>query len=421
MSRRLDRIAGAGLSGGKIDGRLQSIRLKVETVVNKAKNKALQYSDTAKKLSSAIDNSSEREENVIPQTDGVLVKVKVTLKDLQEKLKFAFNAKKSFCILHALLREPITPPVIINIMVFGIMIFAESLINTGFFYSSGLTANPVDSFTISFLISICNVMASCVGGFFIGRYLQYGKNAADKNQFLGTRLTARFLQVIFFAVMGFFHVTIGLVRSQETLAKVHHSIAAYSDLIHTPEAVLLVIIGVCLSIIAWHKSKSAFSDAYPNFGAYQLNIDTVREAIEDFQEDANDEIEAVFDEAIDASDDNQNRHHKAIQSYNKTVSQSHAAYRDLENSVSDAEGQLAADTAQILDIYSASGGDAYKDFDLEKHCSFQGYLDIELPEFLPMPEKTSQHKSNLNEAKAKALERLANLFANNTNSNDGEK
>jgi uncharacterized protein YxeA len=417
----LDRIAAAGLNNSPIDGELLEIKTKAESLVTKAINKVLKCNDDAKKLSSTISESKESQKSIIPQADGMIAKIIMNLDSLIKAFNKAVKGKKSYQDLHGLIHEPINPNALINIMVFGIMVFGESLINTGFFQNAHMTATPVAAFMISILISLTNVMASCVGGFFIGRRLNYGINAKDKNQFLITRLIARFSQLIFITTMGGFHLTIGLVRTQETLSKIEHSMAAYSELLHTPEAIFLILIGVCLSVISWHKAQSAFSDPYINYGEKQKAIEQSHEEIEDSHEDATDEIETFFDDAISADNEYQEQHQDTVESYNKVVSKSHTTYLNLEKIVSHAEGQLATETSQILDVYSASGGDKYDDFDIKKHCSFQDYLDIELPEYLPVPEKSSRNKDALNEAKAMALERIATLFTNNTNLNIGEK
>ena len=54
--------------------------------------------------------------------------------------------------------------------------------------------------------------------------------------------TARgWLLFLFIGLLGYFHMTVGLVRASESLEKVHHSLTNYIYVITTPEALFLVL------------------------------------------------------------------------------------------------------------------------------------------------------------------------------------
>ncbi len=406
------RISAEALGGGQINGELARRRAEAEKPLAVERNKVQGRCDEAQKLGAEIGAVGEDCNVSDAKADGVLNSVKLLIQDLQDAVKRAWKAKEAFRMEHGLLREPISPSVFMNVMVLCIMIFGEAFINAGFLQNAHMTATPASALLVSGLISATNIIANCVGGFFIGRWLNYGANAVDRNapEFRNVRWVSRILQVMFIGVMGFLHGTIGLVRSQESLTGVHHSLFAYYKLLHTPEAVLLVILGVCLSVIAWRKGLSSFSDPYPHYGAYQKALNDAREALLDLQDELNEQIEDAFEDEIERSDKSQKDHQKSIQAYNKAVNHCAEAHRALVKKVSMAEQKLATDTAQILDAYRASGGVPDPNFNLAKHSSFQHFLNIKLPEFLPATESSSNNEK-LNVAKAKALERLGALFS----------
>ena len=410
------RISAEALGGGQVNGELARLRAEAERPLTVERDRLQGRCDEALNLGSEISIAGEDCGSSHAKADGILISGKLLIQDLQDAVKRALQVKESFRMGHGILRDPIDPPVFLNVMLLGSMIFGEAFINAGFLNNAHMTATPAAALLVSSLISATNIVASCCGGFFIGRWLKYGAHAVNPNapEFRNARWFSRILQMAFICVMAFFHLTIGLVRSQETLTYVHHSLAAYLELSHTPEAMLLVIMGVCLSIIAWSKGLSSFSDPYPHYGAHQKALNHAREALLDLQDDLNEQIEDVFESAIEDADKAQNNHKESVQDYNKAVKDCATSHRVLVKKVGMAEQKLASDTAQILDTYRASGGALDPGFDLKRHGSFQDFLNIELPTFLPVPEPGS-HSETLNAGKAKALEQFGGLFSGDVN------
>ncbi len=417
---KLQQIAAEALGGASINGKLARCRANAESELVKNKAELQQLCDAAKAKRVAIDDVDESPLAIVnAKTDAVLASGRVLLQGKKEALTQAVRTKEAFRMLHGILRDPEEPSILLNVVVFGTMIFGEAFINAAFFQNAHLTATPSAALLISVLISATNILASCCGGFFIGRWLNYGINAVehDAAEFRNMRHRARIFQIIIIGVIGFLHLSVGLVRSQETLTKIDHSLSAYGDLLHTPEAVLLVIMGICLSLIAWHKGKSTFSDPYPNYSAHQKAVIDASEAILDLQEDLHEQLEDVFENGIEQSAKTTRKHQKSIQKFNEAVEECMAAHRELVSSISLAESELTANTALILDSYRASGGELGTS--VKPDVSFQKLLAVDLPELLPTSEQSSQ-SANLNAAKAAALERLGALFTDFLTPDNGE-
>lgn len=415
-----ERTSASALGGATIHGDLAQMQSAIEAPLA-AQKSALQKlcdeatqryalitganSDAAKAARRAHISALER------QSDGVLATGALLLAEKKVTLSRAVRFKEAYRMLHGLVREAAEPSAAISAMVLGIMVFGEALINAAFFQNAYMVATPTAALLTSTLISATNILASALAGFFIGRKLNYGRSAIERDapEFRRVRLRARLLLAGCIAAIGFLHLTVGLVRSQETLSAVHHSLAAYGELLNTPEAVLLVITGLCLSALAFFKGMTAFSDPYPHYGAYQRAINEAQEELLDLQEDLTDQIGEIFDQAEEADANAHKERRAKVKAHNALVQRCHSAHRDLAKNIALAKRRLAAQTAQLLDTYRASGGKA----DLEMaqaDQAFEGYLNASLPESYPMP-GTGGKDAALLAARARALERLGALFS----------
>ena len=104
-----------------------------------------------------------------------------------------------------------------------------------------MTASPVTALTVSGLISLTNISLSCVGGFFIQRYVHFGAHTAnpDAPEYKRVRIRAKTQRIVFIGLMIGFTITIGLVRSQARLEEIAHSLSAYLTLMtHLADAIL---------------------------------------------------------------------------------------------------------------------------------------------------------------------------------------
>ena len=410
-----DHIQTAAINGTRIDGELAKIRANVEVMLAEQKDALQRDCDNLKSVDASINQAQSTLVETTVQVDAVLVTGRSDLSEADGRIKRSETCKQSFQNHHSLPLDPVKPSIALNVMIFFIMAIVEGFFNASFFIAASMTATPTAALFISFTFSVANILLSACGGFFIGRWKNYGAHALDSDapEFRNARLRAKLLFIIFLVVMSFFHLTIGLVRTQETLHAVEHSLSAYKALLHTPEAVLLVLIGVCLSVISYAKSQSAFSDSYPNYSKHERAVTKARNHKSELQDDLVEQVSGMFDDAVTQVQSANKADEKAVKAHNAVVDKCYKAHRQLTKDTSQAESRLTSKAAQLLDIYRGAGRDVSADFDLKAYCSFKDFIAVDLPAYLHAPDRTSQIE-HLNEAKVMALERLAKLISNHS-------
>jgi hypothetical protein len=407
-----DYIQTAAINGTRIDGELAKHRADAEIELAEQKDALQRDCDHLKSVEASISQTLNEQAQTTAQVDAVIVTGQADLNEADERVERADGCKKAFQNHHSLPHDPIKPPKFLNVMIMSIMAIAEGFINASFFMAASMTATPTAALFVSFTFSAANILLSACGGFFIGRWLNYGAHALDSDapEFRNARLRSKALFIVFLIVMFFFHLTIGLVRTQETLHAIEHSLGAYWELLHTPEAVLLVLIGVCLSVITYHKSKSAFADPYPNYSRHDNAVTQARNDKTDIQDELIERVNDTFDTSIDEVKQATKDDEKTVKAHNKAVDRCYKAHRQLTKDISQAESRLTSQATQLLDIYRGAGRDIEADFDLKTFCDFSAFITVDLPAYLPAPDRTAQIEQ-LNEAKVMALERLAKLIS----------
>ena len=332
-----------------------------------------------------------------------------------EAVRQAEGGLKAFKLHHGLDREPIEPEVLRNALILAIIVFGEAGINTGFFYTAHMVGGPLAALMVSFLISLTNVAVSASAGYFIGRWLNYGLHAMD-----GDRLTLRLLRLaircLFIAsltVVGFLHLTVGLVRSQESLDVIQHGVSAYWGLVTSPEAVFLVLTGLCMSALSFHKGRIAFADPYPGYGERYRAVLAAYDHLYDVKDDTADEVEAVFDDTLDEAGRGWKRQDRAINRHVKAVNACLSEQRRLAREVAGAEDAMRVQVARIAAQHRAAQGEEAPNVPdgLDHLSAFSSFLEaFDPPPFFHPPDRTAQ-KELWEAARAAALERLDALFA----------
>ena len=332
-----------------------------------------------------------------------------------EAIRHAEGSLKAFKLHHGLDREPIEPEVLRNALILAIVVFAEAGINTGFFYTAHMVGGPLAALMVSFLISLTNVAVSACAGYFIGRWLNYGLHAMDGDR-LGLRLLRLAIRCLFIAsltVVGFLHLTVGLVRSQESLDVIQHGFSAYWGLATSPEAVFLVLTGLCMSALSFAKGRIAFSDPYPGYGERYRAVLAAYDALHDTYEDTAEEVEAVFDDTLDQAGREWKRQDRAIKRHAKAVNACLSEQRRLAREVAGAEDAMRVQIARIATQHRAARGEDTPTVPdgLDHLSAFSAFLDdFEPPPFFHPSDRAAQ-KELWEAARAAALERLDALFA----------
>lgn len=216
--------------------------------------------------------------------------------------------------------------------------------------------------------------------------------------------------------MVFFHTTVGLVRTQESIEAVSHSLSSYLHMLQTPEAIFLILIGACMSVVAFHKGVHSFDCPHPEIGRLQRAEEAAKQEVQVAYEFYQNEITACFGDAEKALHTPVADKKKSVEQYNKAVSACHEARRQLEQTVRDSETQCRGKLAELITAYGCISGEEQSiPVDaLKCMVSFEKYLDVEIPAYRSVPEDNS-YKSELLLEKNQAVKRLAEIFQNAIN------
>ncbi len=374
-----------------------------------------QRCDKAKALSTQSEQFPRPDQCSKTRAKGVIDGCAVILRTKHESVRDAFETKETERQRYGISRDPYQPDVIGNSLTLGIMVSIESFMNMGFLNNAYMVATAQAALLTAMLISLTNVIVSACAGFFIGRRLNYGSLAIDSNssQFRKTRLWAKFTFCIYLVVIAFFLLSIGLVRSQENLSEIAHSLQAYLELLHTPEALLLVLISACMSAISFYKGMRGFADPHLHYGECALAIENAQEDLADYQDEIQETIEDFFDDAAAEIQDHHKSSVKSINRYNTAVSACHEAYRTLSKEINNAQSQLKSEAISMISSFKKSGGKLETDFNLEALCQFDQFTGIILPEFQTLPD-ISPSTGQLEAERAECLSRLEEVFGAET-------
>jgi len=351
-------------------------------------------------------------QSIIQKLDSVIIATEQTLQQKAHTLHQALQAEKAFSVIHNLIDKSATPNPVISLLLMGICVFIDAGVNSSFLYNAHMVSGPFAALLVSFLISLTNVVLAVCGGYYIGRFLNYGARStdADTQEIRTVRDRAKWQFKVFIGVMAFFILTVGLVRSTESLDRIGHSLAHYEELLVTPEAIFLVLLNICIAVFSFHKGKTGFSHPYGDYSTYQQSVTAAHEDLYQSYEDFVEEIEDACDSVEDDAQDQITAQSKAIKEYNKKVAECHQAYRELEEATRAAENEFSASVTRIISTHAVlEGKDIPVPEGLLNHFPFNDVNGIELPEFYH-PSHRSENDPALAKAKAATLKRLSDVL-----------
>jgi len=324
----------------------------------------------------------------------------------------AVQAEKGFSTEHNLTNKSSQPNPTVTSLQIAIGVFFDAGMNSSFLYNAHMVAGPFAALLVSFTFSLTIVVTCACAGYFIGRFLNYGKNSTDPDipEFKKIRNRAKWLFRIFIGVMIFLILTIGLIRSTESLDDIQHSLTHYIDLLTTPEAVFLILLNICIAVFSFHKGRTGFAHPYGDYSSYQIGIINTREDLQQTYTDYVEEIEDICETVESDAGIQDKNQKKSIALHNKKVSACHQAYRALEQAVQSAKSRFSADITKIVHTQSVITGKSENLPDgLLEQFSFSDVTNVALPDFY-QPPKGRDNKAALTKAKADALRRLSKLF-----------
>ena len=419
----IDWAVAQALGGQQIDGELYRLRAEHEARLRSTQAELEAQCANTEALRTECGENLEIPNDPVQEAAGILAKAQTALADKKEDLQRARQTREAYRLRHGLTRMPVDPSTVQNLLFLAIVIFVEAGINASFFQNAYMVASPFAALLLSVLISITNVSVSTCAGYFIGRWLSYGRDAADANapEFIAIRRRAMVLFCGFLAVIAVFHITVGLVRATETLDHIRHNLANYQAVLTTPEALFLILTGACLSALAYHKGQHAFADPYPGYGQRQRAVQAVQDEIFDLYDESAQEIEDCFADAHDAIKKHARKQQRACQQYNKAVRHCVTARRNLERGIGRAESELRMQVAQLATAHLSSRGrkSVIIEQALDHLVQFNGFLDAELPPYVQArPDPALQ--TEFAQAKSEALARLSALFQDIVDPHSGE-
>ncbi len=418
-----ERTALQAVIGQKLDGQFQKLLSEYERPIQQKLFDLKRKCAEAEKLSPDL---AVKEAVPLRQSDDLEYLYTCAEQDLNDKIQvhnFTSKSLQAAQLQHGYVGTGSDKSVVQAVLILLVMVFGEALVNAAFFSNAHMVAGPAAALLTSFLISMTNVAASACAGFFVGRYLNYGSNALGSNDtyFRKKRTKAKYQFFGFIALMVFFHLTVGLVRAQETIEAVSHSPLAYLQLLQTPEAIFLILMGGCMSVIAFHKGIHSFDCPYPELGRLQRAEAAAKDDVQDALEFYQDEITAYFQGAEKEIESPMKSQKKTVDRFNKAVTSCQESRRQLEQSVREAETHCRGELAELITSYRCiAGEDQEVPIEmLQRMVSFEKYLDVEIPAFRSPPEIAS-HKSELLLEKNQAVNRLTSIFQNATHTFGGK-
>jgi len=410
---KYDRAVAQGLGEQSLDAALYELRRGHEKALIRIKGQLKEACCKAEQLRSDIDEQGVPEIDISHEIEALLAQAESELNGKSKACERAAQILEAFRLRHGLTRIAAAPQVVISGMVLSLLGFIETAVNASFFANAHMVAGPFASLLTSGMISLTNISVSALGGFLIGRWMDYGRNAEDANdpEFLIPRMRARIALVIFVCILFLLHMTVGLVRATESFDVVNHGLSSYALVLTTPEALFLVMTGSCLSVLAYRKGKYAFDDPYPGYGSRYRALQTLRDEVVDSYEEFRERIEDRFEEVERDATKAAKSCSKALIRYNDAVESCHAVARKVEQAVNQAESIMRMQVAQLASHHRAARGrsSAVSHSELEQLLIFDGYL----PESLPQPAQdklTQAHQERFVTQKAGALERLSRHF-----------
>lgn len=382
-------------------------------------NEVLALCEEADHLRGEINVTHEHDEPPTAQIEGVLAEAALEFPQKARTLHQAEQAEKAFCTTHNLIDKNINPNALISFLLMAICVFADAAVNSSFLYNAHMVSGPFAALLISFLISLTNVVTCACAGYFIGRFLHYGNNSTDPDapEFKTIRDRAKWQFKVFIGVMGLFLLTIGLVRSTESLDRIGHSLAHYHEFLVTPEAIFLVLLNICIAVFSYHKGRSGFVHPYGNYSKYQQAVIAAREDLHGTYAEYIEEIEDICVTAQDASKAQDKAQAKSIERYNKKVTQCHNAQRELEQATYTAQSGFTAAATKLVNTLSVISGKSESiSGDVLEQFSFDDITVPDLPDFYQSPKNDRRNKAALATARKDALERLSEAFKHVTQS-----
>lgn len=175
---------------------------------------------------------------------------------------------------------------------------------------------------------------------------------------LVTNTGARFRKTRIAALIGttftvisvtFVTLSVGLIRSQETLHP-DHSLAAYIAVFANPSSALLFAFGGVLSIAGFYKGMKVFSDPYPGYSDIQRAVTETVDDAGNLCEQAKDDIEELADAELRKLDQLEKQYTKKLVPVRQAKAEFDTALISYKHEVKAGESDLRSYAQHFLSV-----------------------------------------------------------------------
>ena len=271
----LDFTMAQGAAGGTVEAQYFQIKSQVEEPLNAlhAKVSAVRPEIEKSRVEAEFIPAEANDTEVV--VSDVLTTAGSSIEEGKKQVEQSVQNCTGYRLRNGISDCPNIPDTVKSIIILGSYCVIETMVNAGFLNNAYMVAGPVEAMMSAGLISLTNVAVSTAAGYFILRWLFWGLHSAEPNlpEFKWKRIMAWAAFSGFIAMIFLFHLTVGLVRAQESLHHIEHSIPRYFEILTTPESLFLVMFGLVLSCLSLKKGMVAFDDPYPGYGDKQRIID----------------------------------------------------------------------------------------------------------------------------------------------------
>lgn len=198
-----------------------------------------------------------------------------------------------------------SPDIWMTILTLVILLFIEAFSTGSIFYADGAVPDEMTALLLGFVISATNVGISAVlGGFICGRNVNYDACSIQPRRGAKLRRTAAWTgTAIVVGVLGWFHLTVGVVRATGDFDNMAINLDTLAAVGQSFYAQLAIVLGILTSAIAWLKGLYGFASRDPVSAALQARADELLNEAHDLHDEFQNTVRDLWDEAIEEIDE----------------------------------------------------------------------------------------------------------------------
>lgn len=160
----LDRTMAQALEGETVETQFHQLRAEFESSLGASHERVKAELAHVEQLRQEMPSIDTKSYNSSIYSDDLLLGAKIEFQSLKAKLQKAIQISKAFVLRHGLPRSPMTPQPFESLIVLGLYIVLEAVLNAGFLNNAYMVAGAIQALVAAALISLTNVTVSSAGG-----------------------------------------------------------------------------------------------------------------------------------------------------------------------------------------------------------------------------------------------------------------